>query len=138
MDAFGRSAFRGFATARSAEALLRAMGGTMVHVIRPSLMTGTLQQRQLGQAEPQYADVAVGPALVTAERTPPTSMKIDVILPARAVRKYADAEGAENGAAWLASARGILYQGTLLPVTNVETAMMDGVEYVYRVTAEVQ
>lgn len=123
--------------ARSAEAMLRAMGGTMVHVVRPSLMTGTLQQRQLGQTEPQYADVAVGPAVVMARLTPPTSMKIEVIFPVRAIRKYAEAEGAENGAAWLASARGILYQGALLAVTNVETETMGGVEFVYRVTAEV-
>ena len=124
--------------ARSAEAMLRAMGGTMVHVIRPQLMTGTLQQRQLGQTQPQYADVAVGPAVVTVESTAPTSMRINVVLPARAVRKYADAEGAENGAAWLMSARGILYQGSLLPITKVKAEVMSGVEFAYRVTAEVE
>ena len=49
LDANGASAARGFAMARAAEAMLRAVGATNVHVIRVSQKTGTLQERQLGQ-----------------------------------------------------------------------------------------
>jgi hypothetical protein len=123
--------------ARNAEAVLRATGATVVHVLREQLMTGTLQQRQLGQTQPQYADIAVGPAVVVAETTPPSAMKLNVILPAHEVNKHAQAEGVENGTAWLTGARGILYQGTLLRITEVKAEVMAGVEFLYYVRAEV-
>ncbi len=135
--AFGMSAFRGFAMARSAEAMLRAVGATTVHVIREAQLTGTLQQRQLGMAQPQYDDVAIGPAVVTSESQPPTSVKINVILPARVVAKQAEQEGAENGISWLLNARGIQYEGALLRITKVSAELFAGVEYLYQVTAEV-
>ncbi len=137
MNAYGMAGFRGFAMARSAEAMLRAVGGTTVHVIREAQLTGTLQQRQLGMAQPQYGDVAIGPAVVEVESQPPTSMKINVTLPARAVAIYAEAEGAGDGTAWLLSARGIEYEKTLLRITDVKTELFAGVEYLYQVTAEV-
>lgn len=136
-SAYGMAGIRGFAMARSTEAILRAVGATTVHVIRLAQITGTLEQRQLGQTQPQYDDIAIGPAVVKAESIPPTSMKIDVILPARMVAKYAEQEGLESGTAWLTSARGILYEGTLLRISDVKAETFAGVEYLYRVTAEV-
>ena len=136
-SAMGMTAVRGYAMARSAEAMLRVVGSTVVHVLRPQVLTGTLQQRELGQTQPQYADIAIGPAVVNAENVPPTSMKIDVLLPARAVNRQAQAEGVESGTAWLAGARGILYQGTLLRISDVKASVFAGVEYLYHVTAEV-
>ena len=137
LDAWGSQAGRGFAVARAAEAMLRAVGATNVHVVRLAANTGTLQQRQLGQAQPQYDDVVIGPAVVSAECVPPAAMKVNAVLPARVVRKIAEQEGAESGAAWLSSARGIMYEGALLRITKVETEMLAGVAYLYRVTAEV-
>ncbi|ABF43358.1 hypothetical protein Acid345_4358 [Candidatus Koribacter versatilis Ellin345] len=137
LDAMGASAARGFAMARAAEAMLRAVGATNVHVIRVSQKTGTLQQRQLGQALPQYNDVVVGPAVVSAECVPPAAMKLKIVMPARVVRKFAEQEGEPSGTQWLAGARGIMHEGTLLRITNVQAEFLAGVEYVYRVTAEV-
>jgi hypothetical protein len=137
MDAFWGSAFRGFAMARIAETILRAVGATTIHIIREAQFTGTLQQRQLGQVQPQYNDIEIGPAMVRAESVPATSMRIDVTLPGRVVRKFAQVEGAANGTSWLLGARGILYQGTLLRITDVTAELFAGVEYLYRVKAEV-
>jgi hypothetical protein len=137
IDAFGGSAFRGFGIARLAETMLRTMGATTVHLIRESQFTGTLQQRQLGQTEPQYNDVQVGPALVQTESQPPAAMKINVTLSGRTVMKLAQAEGIADGMAWLMSSRGILHQDTLLRITDVKAEMFAGVEYLYRVKAEV-
>ena len=137
IDAFGGAAFRGFGVARVAETMLRAMGATTVHVIREAQFTGTLQQRQLGQTQPQYNDVEVGPAVVQTESAPPSAMKINVILPGRTVMKFAQAEGASNGTAWLVGSRGIMYQGTLLRITDVTAELFAGVEYLYRMKAEV-
>lgn len=136
-NAFGISAFRGFAMARGAEAMLRAVGATSVHVIREAQVTGTLQQRQLGQAQPQYDDVIVGPAVIDVQSVPPAEMKVHVLLPARAVRKLAEQESAGDGNAWLTSARGIQFEGKLLRITEVKAELFAGVEYLYRVTAEV-
>lgn len=135
-NSFGTSAVRGFGMARNAEAVLRAVGATVVHVIRLGALTGTQQQRELGQTQPQYADIAIGPAVVAAESTPPASMTINVILPARVVAKHAAEEGLENGTAWLTSARGILYQGALLRITKVRAETLAGVDLLYYVTAE--
>lgn len=136
-SSYGMSAMQGYALARSAEAMLRTAGATTVHVLRTAQITGTLAQRQLGQALPQYDDVAIGPAAVSVQSVPPEAMKIEALLPARVVAKHAEQEGAENGTAWLLSARGILYQGTLLRISKVEAELFAGVEYLYRVTAEV-
>ncbi len=137
LDAMGASAARGFAMARAAEAMLRAVGATNVHVIRVSQKTGTLQQRQLGEALPQYNDVVVGPAVVSAECVPLAAMRLEIVLAASVVRKFAQQEGAQSGTEWLAGARGIMHEGTLLRVTDVKAEYLAGVEYVYRVTAEV-
>jgi len=137
MDSYGTSAGRGFALGRNVEAVLRSVGATVVHVLREQVLTGTMQQRQLGQTQPQYADIAVGPAVVVAETTPPAAMKLSVILPGHEVNQRAQAEGVENGTLWLTSARGILYQGTLLRITQVRAEVMAGMEYLYYVTAEV-
>jgi hypothetical protein len=134
---YGWSAVRGYAMARNAEAMLRAVGATVVHVVRMAALTGTEQQRELGMSQPQYDDVAIGPAAVSVESIPPTSMKIDVLLPAQVVRKHAEAEGAENGVAWLLSARGIMYECTLLRIAGVKVSTFAGVDYLYHVTAEV-
>jgi hypothetical protein len=134
---YGTSALRGYAVARSAEAMLRTVGATTVHVIRLAQITGTLGQRELGQAQPQYDDVAIGPAAISVESVPPAAMKIDVLLPARVVARQAEAEGAESGTAWLLSARGILHEGTLLRISKVKADSFAGVEYLYHVTAEV-
>ncbi len=136
LDAMGASAARGFAMARAAEAMLRAVGATNVHVIRVAQKTGTLQQRQLGQALPQYSDVVIGPAVVSAECVPPAAMKLKIVLPARVVRGFAQQEGEESGTQWLASARGVMHEGTLLRITDVQAEVLAGVEYMYRVTAE--
>lgn len=129
--------FHGFGTARAAEAVLRAVGATTVHVIRLATLTGTEQQRELGQTQPQYDDVAIAPAAVKTESTAPATLKVNAILPGLEVRKHAEAEGAESGTAWLLSARGILYEGTLLRISQVQAEVMGGVEFLYYVTAEV-
>lgn len=137
IDAFGGSAFRGFGMARAAEAMLRTMGATTVHVVREAQFTGSLQQRQLGQTQPQYNDVQVGPAVLRVESNSGSVMKIGVILAGSTVKKLAQAEGAESGTAWLLNARGILFQGTLLRITDVRAELFAGVEYLYHVKAEV-
>lgn len=137
IDAFAGAAFRGFGMARAAEAMLRTMGATTVHVVREAQFTGTMQQRQLGQTQPQYSDVQVGPAVVQVETQPASAMKISVILAGRTVMKLAQAEGATSGSAWLLSARGILFQGGLLRITDVRAELFAGVEYLYHVKAEV-
>lgn len=136
-SSYGMSAILGYALARSAEAMLRTAGATTVHFVRVAQITGTLEQRQLGQAQPQYDDVAIGPAAISAENIPPAAMKIEVLLPARVVARHAEQEGAESGTGWLLSARGILYQGTLLRISDVKADVFAGVEYLYHVTAEV-
>ncbi len=136
-SAYGAAGLRGYAMARNTEAVLRAVGATTVHVLRLGALTGTLQQRQLGQTEPQYDDIAIGPAFVSVESVPPQAMKLTAVLPARVVNQHAEQEGAASGAQWLATARGILYQGTLLRITDVKAELFAGVEYLYRVTAEV-
>ena len=72
-----------------------------MHVVRVAEVAGTLQQRQLGLAQPQYDDVAIGPAVVRAQSVPSAAMKIDVVLPARVVAKHAEAGrgGERNGVA---------------------------------------
>ena len=123
------------AIARSAEAMVRAVGGSKVTVLFPlSIGGGTLSE--LGAAGQTAEQVIFCPA---ALRTLPpanneSKVRIEILLPAVAVNPVLDARSVATGKDLFEGALGVLHEGRLLRIQSVVTEYFAEAAYLFRLT----
>lgn len=124
---------------RIADALLRSLGGrtVLLHVAAPAVQ-GDLGE-QVGLAEPEFEDVALGPAVFRKVRpkiaTAETERvaEYELLVSASAVKRVVGSLGYAAAEVLFGAAAGVQVDGELLQITSVTSAEGFGTVYVYRV-----
>lgn len=126
---------RGQAARRTADAMLRALGGHPVTLRFADASTGDTGS-QLGITPPTSADVVISPAVIN-EMAPAVdgTRRIEITVSAKAVQPIADSYGVVDIPTWLASAQGVVCGDKLLKVENVLINYFAGAEYLYHIMA---
>ena len=122
-------------TRRTADAMLRVLGGEQVTVRLADPSTGDTNS-QLGITPPTASDVQIAPAVVQV--APPATdgiQRIQVLLSAKGIQAIAESYGVTNIPTWLLQSQGLVYRGQLLPIRSVVTNQFAGGEYLYLLTA---
>jgi len=122
-------------TRRTADAMLRVLGGEQITLRLADPSTGDTSS-QLGLEPPTVSDVQIAPAVVQV--APPAkdgTLRIQVLVSAKALQPIADSYGVTNIPAWLLGSQGLLYHGRLIPIATVVTNQFGGGEYLYLLTA---
>jgi hypothetical protein len=131
---------RGRAAVRAAEALLRTMGGSTVHVRVPAQVLADSTNTQLGIDGPPTQDIALAPVVVRNaslnrkavlgdERN---RLRTELLIPASSLqsREVHDAASAKE---FFTSALGVVVRGKLLRVESFAADEYGSVPYLYRV-----
>jgi hypothetical protein len=127
----------GLALVRAAEAMLRAVGGAEVTLLFPRATAGDVAT-QLGMVAAGIEEVRMAPAAVRS-RTAETRgghVRVEFLLPASEVATQVESRQAQSAKAFFEAALGIVHDGRLLRVTQVEADRFGDTVYLWRVTAE--
>jgi len=126
---------RSEAARRSADALLRVMGGQEI-TLRLSDPSAGDTSSQLGITPPTEEDVQIAPAVVDV--MPPSvdgTMRVQVMLSAKALHAIAESYGVTDIPLWLMATRGLVYRGQMLTIRSVTSNSFAGSNYLYFLVA---
>jgi hypothetical protein len=129
-------AARGLALARTAETMLRTLGGVEVTVRFASPTTAS--SAEFGLSVSSITDTPVEPVIVRASDARALSVGNErgpeFLFPASSVQKAALAGGYSSPVDWFAQSLGIFFNDLLHPIASVSTENFAGQSYLYRVT----
>lgn len=127
----------GAAVVRAADSMLRALGGTEIMVIFPSLILPDDSSAQLGLVDPGVEEVAFSPVVVRILDTASTGprRRLEFLISGATVSEELSSRNVATAEALFANALGVLYQGDLLHIENVTTEYFADAAYLCRVLA---
>jgi hypothetical protein len=129
---------RGQWLARSAESMLRALGGDTVQLRLGGAVDGSLNA-ELGATPQSVQEIEITPVAVRGA-TPAAegSCRFELLLPASLVNAEAERNGLASGGALIEGAAGIVVQGTTMCVEKIMTESFGDIPYLYRVIVKDQ
>jgi hypothetical protein len=127
----------GAAIVRAADSMLRALGGTEIMVMFPSLILPNDPSAQLGLVDPGVEEVAFSPVVMRILDTGSTGprRKLEFLISGATVSEELSSRNVATAEALFANALGIIYQGDLLHIENVITEYFADAAYLCRVQA---
>jgi hypothetical protein len=131
----GPIAGREQAAQRAADGMLRSLGATVVTLrVHQAPLDST--SNQLGLVSGGFEDVSLSPVVVRSLAIAKSeTVKVEVLVSARAAVAAATAHGVEDVATWLLEAHGLMYQNKLLHIDSVVVDHFAGSEYLYHILA---
>jgi hypothetical protein len=136
---------RGLALARTAETMLRALGGVEVSVRFAT--PNSAASAEFGLSASSITDTPVEPVIVRSSDAPALSVPHvreanagnknagpEFLFAASSVQKAALAASYASPVDWFAQSLGIFFDGLLHPIASVSTENFAGQPYLYRVT----
>lgn len=123
------------APARAADALLRALGGNVVMLRVPGNAMAAQDAEQLGLGEPQFEEIAIGPAVyrrVMATKADGKGERAELLVSATTVLKIVGSLGYSSTSVLFAQAAGVVVNGTLLQIVGASSSEIFGQPYLYR------
>jgi hypothetical protein len=127
----------GAAVVRAADSMLRALGGTEIMVMFPSLILPDDPSAQLGLVDPGVEEVAFSPVVVRILDTASTGprRRLEFLISGATVAEELSSRNVATAEALFANALGVIYQGDLLHIENVTTEYFADAAYLCRVQA---
>jgi hypothetical protein len=127
----------GAAVVRAADSMLRALGGTEITVMFPSLILPDDPSAQLGLVDPGVEEVAFSPVVVRILDTASTGprRRLEFLISGATVAEELSSRNVATAEALFANALGVIYQGDLLHIENVTTEYFADAAYLCRVLA---
>ena len=127
----------GIALARATEALLRAVGGDDVQILFPAPVAPDDPGAQLGLVAPAVNEVMIAPAAARSlsSLNHEGRLRIQFLFATSVVDPIIQSQGLASAEAFFNGALGIVHQGRLLRVEQVEADFIGNVAYLYKVTA---
>ncbi len=122
------------ATRRIADGMLRVLGGDKITLRLADASTGDTDS-QLGITSPTASDIEIAPAVVQVEATPSGAQRVQVILGNKTLQPIVDSYGVTDIPGWFIHSQGLVYRGSLFPITSVLSQQFAGGEYLYLLTA---
>ena len=122
------------ATARTADALLRGVGGRTVLLRMPAPAGAGDVAEQLGLETPQFQDVELAPVVFRKARAQAAEgrpARREVLVSATAVEALVGSLGYSAAAVLFATAFGVLVDGALMTVESVTDSQAFGKPYLY-------
>ena len=126
----------GLALARAAAALLRVLGGYDIQVLVPAPVAPD-SGAQLGLVAPVTNTLTVAPAAVRSlsNDNHVGRLRVQFLFAPSVMEAILRDQGMSSVEAFFNSAIGIVHEGRILRVEKVDSDVMGGVAYLYRVTA---
>jgi len=127
----------GAAVVRAADSMLRALGGTEIMIMFPSLTLPDDPSAQLGLVDPGVEEVAFSPVVVRILDTGSTGprRKLEFLISGATVSEELSSRNVATAEALFANALGVIYQGDLLHIENVTTEYFADAAYLCRLLA---
>lgn len=127
----------GAAIVRAADSMLRALGGTEINVMFPSLILPDDPSAQLGLVDPGVEEVIFSPVVVRILETASTGprRRLEFLISGATVADELSSRNVATAEALFANALGVVYQGDLLHIENVTTEYFGDMAYLCRVLA---
>jgi hypothetical protein len=127
----------GAAVVRAADSMLRALGGTEIMVMFPSLILPDDPSAQLGLVDPGVEEVAFSPVVVRILDTASTGprRRLEFLISGATVTEELNSRNVATAEGLFANALGVIYQGDLLHIENVTTEYFADAAYLCRVLA---
>jgi hypothetical protein len=127
----------GAAVVRAADSMLRALGGTEIMVMFPSLILPDDPSAQLGLVDPGVEEVPFSPVVVRILDTASTGprRRLEFLISGATVSEELSSRNVATAEALFANALGVLYQGDLLHIENVTTEYFADAAYLCRLLA---
>jgi hypothetical protein len=131
------SGISGEAVVRAADSMLRALGGTEISVMFPSLTLPNDPSAQLGLVDPGVEQIPFSPVVVRILQTASTGprRRLEFLISGSNVADELSSRNVATAEALFASALGVVYQGDLLHIENVTTEYFADAAYLCRVLA---
>ena len=126
---------RAGAAARVADALLRSLGGSAVMLRVPGNAMASQDAEQLGLSEPQFEEIAIGPAVyrrVMAKVADGKGERAELLVSATTILRIVGSLGYASTSVLFAQAAGVVVNGTLLQIMGVSSSEIFGQPYLYR------
>jgi len=123
------------APARAADALLRALGANVVMLRVPGNAMAALDAEQLGLSDPQFDEIAIGPAVfrrVRATLTDGKGERAELLVSATTILRIVGSLGFASASVLFAQAAGVVVNGTLLQIVGAGSSEIFGQPYLYR------
>lgn len=133
--AFSFNNDRGTALARSAEAMLRSLGGEEVQLRYATTATDAQADARLGLAETGSQDAAISPVVVrrvAAGNAYPNN--IEMLFAASSVEKQMELRSLDSADALFGAAIAVVHRGRAYRITSLAIEYYGGAPYLYRVT----
>jgi len=127
----------GAAVVRAADSMLRALGGTEIMVMFPSLILPDDPSAQLGLVDPGVEEVPFSPVVVRILETASTGprRRLEFLISGATVSEELSSRNVATAEALFVNALGVIYQGDLLHIENVTTEYFADAAYLCRVLA---
>ena len=122
------------ALARTAEAMLRALGGETVTVLFPIATDASGTSSELGLTPAAVEEVAFAPVVVRALAPEDGRARRELVFAASAIAAQAESRAA-SAEALFHSAVGVVHEGRLLRIAAVTPELFAGSASLYRVVA---
>ena len=127
----------GAAVMRSADAMLRALGGTTISVVFPLVTLADDPSAQLGLADPGVQELIFSPVVVRSVAVTDTGprRRLEFLISGAAVAAGVVTQNSASAEALFNSALGVNYDGVLFHIEHVTTEYFAGTAYLYKVSA---
>lgn len=123
---------------RSADALLRSLGGASIALRLPQALTSGATATEIGLAAPATQDVTLAPVAVRALSNPhpeKARARFELLISATAVNTQLATLNFASADALFSAATGFIYNGSLLRIESLTSDQFAGAAYLYRVIA---
>ena len=127
----------GCAAARAADAMLLALGGTEVTLLFPAAGMPADAVAALGLVDPGVEQAVISPVIVrelTTENDGPRR-RIELLAGRSAMAEQVSERNVVSADVLFETALGVVYQGEIFHIEGFVAERMDGVAYLYRVSA---
>lgn len=127
----------GAAAARAADAVLRTLGGTQVILLFPAAAMPEDPVAGLGLVDPGVVQAPISPVIV---RELPTDnngprRRIELLAGCSALAEQVSQRGVASADVLFATALGLVYDGEVFHIEGYFVERLEGMAYLYRVTA---
>jgi len=127
----------GYAAARAADALVRALGGTEVTLVFPAAGLPQDAVSELGLVDPGVVQAPIAPVVVrelTTENNGPRR-RIELLAGRSALAEQVSQRNVASADVLFETALGIVYEGEMFHIAGFVVERFGGVAYLYRVLA---
>jgi hypothetical protein len=120
---------------RAADAMLRALGGDQITLVFPLATLPNDPSVQLGMVDPGIEEVAFSPVVIRNLVAPSSGprQRLEFLLSGSAIAAELISRNVASAQDLFAGALGIMYDGQLFHIENVNTEYFAGAAYLYRV-----